>query len=366
MKILHLYKSFYPETYGGIEHFIYTLSEATDKLGAKNSLFTTSHDLSINLEYDFLNITRFKTTLDKASCPISYTLARNFKKLSATYDIIHLHFPWPFADLLTLLNQDKPLVITYHSDIIKQKIIKKFYRPLMKNLFQRANCIITTSHNLLESSIDLKNHKQKCKVIPLGLNLNQINLASAELITKWRKQVGEEFLLFIGQFRYYKGLDTLVEALIKYPVPTVFIGDGDKKNHYINTLKKAGVKNIHFVGSIFDDDKSALLSLCKAVVLPSIVRSEAFGISLLEGAAAGKALISTELQTGTSFANIHNETGIVVAPQNSAALAKAIEKIFSDRQLCQQYAKNAKERAHNLFSIDQVANKYLSVYKKII
>lgn len=361
LKILHISKTFYPDTHGGVEHFIRSLTEASGRLGCDNTLVTASKTPDTTLQYKFLNVLREPTTVELASCPISVPLAKKFRALSQQYDILHMHFPWPYADLLTLLNTKKPLIITYHSDIIKQKLIKKFYRPLMQNLFQRASLIVPTSQNLLESSPDLKNFKTKCRPIPLGLDFKNYQVSDAKRI-EWQQKIGEGFLLFIGQFRYYKGIEVLMAALQKKPVPAVFIGDGENKNQYV----QSGLTNIHFVGSVEDADKNAILSLAKAVVLPSIERTEAFGIALLEGAAFGKALISTELNTGTSYANLHEKTGLVVKPNDSTALAQAIDILFNHPELCQLYGENAKKRFQNHFTIDKVAQSYVECYQQLL
>lgn len=166
--------------------------------------------------------------------------------------------------------------------------------------------------------------------------------------------------------RYYKGLNVLLEAMRGTDYPLVIAGSGPIENELKSYADKHKLKNVHFVGQLSEEDKSALLKLCTSLVFPSNLRSEAFGISLLEGAMFGKPMISTELGTGTSFVNKHGETGIVVPPNDPKALQHAMLDIWNNPEASLQMAQAAKERHQSLFTATKMAAEYASIYKGLV
>lgn len=146
----------------------------------------------------------------------------------------------------------------------------------------------------------------------------------------------------------------------------VIVGSGDAENELKSLAQKLVLKNVHFVGAVSDEDKSALLTLCYCVVFPSHLRSEAFGISLAEGAMYGKPLISAEIGTGTSFINIHNETGVVVERNNPQALQDAMFKLISEPELAKHYGSNAYQRYLDFFTAEHMIQKYSAVYHELL
>ena len=369
MHILHIYKSFFPDTCGGVENFIKTLANGTAKLGVSNTLLTVSDKPNLSLNFSNLNIVRVKKTFEFASCPVSFQMFSSYKKCLAQADIVHMHFPWPFADLVTLLSDlkcKKKIIITYHSDIVKQRIIKQLYKPVMNRFLQSTSKIIVTSSKLLHSSDDLRNFKNKCRVIPVTTDVQSNASLDQNRMEYWRDKLGSNFLLFTGRFRYYKGLEVLLEAVKNTNIKTVLIGGGYLEEKLFNFVEKNGLSNVEFVGSVSDQDKMILLKLCRAVVLPSIVRSEAFGLCLLEGLAFGKPLISTELGTGTSYVNQHGVTGLVVPPSDPIKLREAILELFSNDALAEKMGKAAYQYYCDNFTTDKVVQQYIDCYKQLL
>ncbi|WP_153061064.1 glycosyltransferase, partial [Escherichia coli] len=140
----------------------------------------------------------------------SYDVIYKFKKLAQKADIIHYHFPFPFMDMIHFLTDiDKPTVVTYHSDIIKQKNLLKVYTPLMNRFLKSVSAIVATSPNYFNTSKTLQKFASKVKVIPIGIDANAYAFDDASRVEYWKQKLPAKFLLFVGALRYYKGLDIL-------------------------------------------------------------------------------------------------------------------------------------------------------------
>jgi glycosyltransferase involved in cell wall biosynthesis len=366
MKVLHVYKTYYPDTFGGVEKFIQTLSKGMMKKGIKSAVFCLTHERTFSeIEIEGVRVYKIPHLFSISSTPISFKAFFKFRKIVKDFDIVHYHFPYPFQDLLFLFfGMSKKSMVTYHSDIIKQKILYFFYKPLEVFFLKRVGKIIATSQNYVETSPILQKYKSKINVISLSIDEKKYPFTEKSFKESYRKQFGEKFFLFIGVLRYYKGLHTLINAAKKTGFSVVIAGSGPLEND----LKKqaAGYKNIHFMGDITDQEKVNLLSSCYAFVFSSHLRSEAFGLSLLEASMHQKPMITCEIGTGTSFINLHNETGLVISPNDSDALSTAMTTLFKDGALSQQFGENAYKRYLDLFTIDKMVDSYEEIYRSFM
>jgi rhamnosyl/mannosyltransferase len=302
-----------------------------------------------------------------ASTPFSIKAFALFRERIKEVDLIHYHFPYPFADMLHFcVAAGKPSVLTYHSDIVKQQKLLAFYRPLKRKFLSSVDQVIATSQQYVDSSEALSRIKDNVQVIPIGLDKTTYPVAAKERLNFWKEKFGPRFFLFTGVLRYYKGLHSLIQAAKDSDYPIVIVGSGPIENKLKSQAEEEGVNNIHFIGFQPEEDKVALLTLCSAFVFPSHLRSEAFGISLLEAAMYGKALISCEIGTGTSFINVHQKTGFVVPPNAPKALREAMDKLWSDPTLAQSMGKQAQQRYSELFTAKQMAAAYAEVYKRVL
>jgi rhamnosyl/mannosyltransferase len=203
-------------------------------------------------------------------------------------------------------------------------------------------------------------------VIPIGLEKSYYPAAEAKRINHWRERFGSRFFLFVGVLRYYKGLHILIDAARNSDYPIVIVGAGPIESELREHAAKLGISNIHFIGRISYEDKAALLELCYSIVFPSYLRSEAFGVSLLEGAMYGKPLISSEIGTGTSYININNETGIVVPPSDPSALRQAMDYLWNNPNEAAAMGRCAEVRYSKLFTGKQMAEAYVKLYGKLL
>ncbi|MEP2944614.1 MAG: glycosyltransferase [Lentilitoribacter sp.] len=368
MRVLHVYKTSFPTTVGGIEVFIDTLSNQTHDLGVQNTVLSLATvEKTTEVIVNDYKVILAKEDLFIASTGFSLSAFKEYRKQAKLADIIHFHFPNPFGDFLYLFSKkDKPCIVTYHSDIIKQKRLLKIYQPVMNMFLRRMKKIVATSPKYLASSDVLQHHRGKVDIIPIGIIEPKITPKIKQCISEWKSKLPTKFFLFVGELRYYKGLKTAIKSAAESGLPLIIAGKGGDEVELKQYANELGAKNISFLGFISDNDKWALLSLCYCFVMPSHLRSEAFGISLLEAAAMGKPMISCEIGTGTSYVNIDQKTGVVVKPNSVEALTMAMSNIYENEHNTQIFGKAALLRYHQLFSAETQAQKYHKIYCELI
>lgn len=368
MRVLHVYRTFFPDTQGGLEEVIRQICKNTQAHGVESRVFCLSHQPEPAIvEYDGITVYRAKCTLEIASCDISLSALGLFKDLVQWADLVHYQFPWPFADMLHLAARvTKPTVLTYQSDIVRQQGLLKLYRPLKRKFLKQMTAIVATSPNYFATSTMLQHHAEKVTVIPIGVDEASYPQVNDSDLDAMRLRVGEKFFLFIGVLRYYKGLHILLDAVKNTDLPVVIVGRGAEESALKAQVQRLGLKNVQFLGYVSNAEKVALLKLALAVVFPSHLRSEAFGVSLLEGAMYGKPMICCEIGTGTSFVNAAGETGLVVAPQDSQQLRKAMETLAAKPELVATFGKAARQRYENLFTGRKMGADYAALYQKLL
>ena len=368
MRILHFFKTYYPDTTGGIEQVIFQLCQGSRALGIEGEVLTLSPDPSpARLQVADHQVTRVKENFNVASTGFSLKVFSQFKEMAAEADLVHFRFPWPLMDLVHFATRhSRPTVLSYHSDIIKQRTLLKFYAPLMNQFLGSMDRILVASPNYQRSSETLKPFADKTVVVPYGLNQAEYPTVSAQTREQWRQRVPEKFFLFVGVLRYYKGLDSLLSALEGVDYPVVILGAGPQELELKAQAEKLQLRNVLFVGRLDDEDKACLLQMCYALVFPSHLRSEAFGISLLEASMYGKPMISCEIGTGTTYVNIHEETGLAVPPNAPLALREAMRRLWDDPALSERFGANARARFQKLFTADHMCATTAQVYREVL
>ncbi|GAB3457096.1 D-rhamnosyltransferase WbpZ [Massilia terrae] len=368
MRVLHFYKTYYPDSLGGIEQVIRQLCNGTGKLGVRNEVLSLSRQPNLQpYELDGTRVHRVPLDFEIASNACSLAAIGALARLAREADVVHYHFPWPFMDLAHFLARiKKPSLVTYHSDIVRQKHLLRLYQPLKHRFLQSVDTIVATSPNYMASSAVLDRYRDKTRVITYGLDRATYPEPSQELVDQWRARVGDKFFLFVGVLRYYKGLHILLDAVEKLDYPVVIVGAGPIEQELKAHAERLGLKHVLFVGALDDPDKVALLKLCYAVAFPSHLRSEAFGISLLEGAMFGKPMISSEIGTGTTYINVDGKTGLVVPPSDPQALGAAMRTLWENPQLAAEMGARAAERYRELFTSEQMAASYSALYQELV
>jgi rhamnosyl/mannosyltransferase len=368
MRVLHFYKDYFPDSMGGVEQVIRQMCVGTGRLGVTNEVLTLTRGKDLrSFEFEGHMVHRVPLDLNIASNGISLAAFGELRRRAAECDVVHYHFPWPFMDLAHFVARiNKPTLVTYHSDIVRQKMLLRLYQPLKHRFLQSIDTIVATSPNYLASSAVLDRYRDKTRTITYGLDKSIYPEPEQARLDKWRAQVGEKFFLFVGVLRYYKGLHILLDAVRNLNYPVVIVGAGPIEHELKEHAKRLGLTHVLFVGALDDADKVALLTLCYAVAFPSHLRSEAFGISLLEGAMYGKPMISSEIGTGTTYINIHGETGLVVPPSDPDAFGDAMRTLWDNPELAQAMGKRAEARYEELFTAERMAASYSALYHELV
>jgi glycosyltransferase involved in cell wall biosynthesis len=367
LRILHVYKSYYPDTVGGIEQVIAQLATALRPFGDESRVFTLSPDAQPPvLARPEGEVHRCRSILEISSTPMSVTAFAEFRRQLAWADVVHYQFPWPFADLLHLTcARGKPSVVSYQSDVVRQKFLLHAYAPVMRRFLRSVDAVVATSPQYRDSSPVLRTLARDVQVIPNGIDESSYPAPDAHRLAGWRELVGEDFFLFVGVLRYYKGLETLLRAARGFGGRIVIAGTGPEAEHLQQFAAREGLANVRFVGSVTEEDKMCLLQLARAFVFPSHLRSEAFGMSLLEAAMCGKPMISCEIGTGTSFVNEDRVTGYTVAAEDPEALRGAMQMLLADAAHARQLGHAARERHRGMFTARHMAQAYRRVYEAV-
>ena len=368
MHVLHFFKTYWPDTFGGVERTIYAIARGVQSHDVESVVLSLSRFPKENSRsFDGHQALKAKLSFEFASTGFSREAVSKFHELSQQADIIHYHFPWPFMDMVHMWERPgKPCLVTYHSDIVKQKYLLKLYRPLMKAFLGSVDRIVVTSPNYLASSVQLEGFKHKTDIIPIGIDRDNYPEILPAKTAYWAERLPARFFLFIGVLRYYKGLHILLEAAAQTGYPIVIIGSGPLENDLKKQAESLGLTDCFFLGALPDEDKIALLDLAYCAVFPSHLRSEAFGLSLIEASMFAKPMISCEIGTGTSYVNKSGETGYVVPPNNPQAFAKAMTALWENPEEQKTMGAAALRRYQEHFTASRMAESYYKLYQKLL
>lgn len=367
MKILHIYKDYYP-ILGGIENYLRWLAEGQAARGHEVMVLVTNPAgmKTVVREENGVRVIRAARLATVASTPLSVALA--FLLAQQRPDIVHLHFPYPLGEISQcLLRRGRATVMTYHSDVIRQAGILRFYNPLLRHILRQVDRILPTSEPYIHSSPYLRPLSERCTVIPLGINVERFSHPQPQRVAAIRRRYPSPLLLFVGRLRYYKGLPILIEAMRKVQATLLIVGTGPEAAALGDLAYLAGVSDrVHFLGDVSDANLPAYYQAADIFVLPSSHRSEAFGIVLLEAMASSTPVISTELGTGTSWVNQHGKTGLVIPPRDVDALITAIQRLLADPDLRRRMGTHAYDRVQQEFALPVVIERVLAVYQELL
>ncbi|CCM79578.1 glycosyltransferase family 4 protein [Rhizobium mesoamericanum] len=364
MRVLHFFKTYWPDTFGGVERAIHAIAKGTASHGIESDVLSLSRVAEPNTrEFDGHMAHKAKLDFEFASTGFSREVFGRFRELSEQADIVHYHFPWPVMDIVHLTSLLKiPTIVTYHSDIVKQRVLLQLYKPLMHRFLASVDRIVATSPNYVATSDVLQRYRNKTTVIPLGLDEHDYPRASEDVKARWRARYPKPFFLFVGVLRYYKGVHILLEAAKQTELDILLVGEGPMEVSLKAYANDHHLRNVHFLGALSDADKSALLELSTGFVFPSHLRSEAFGLSLVEAAMFGKPMISCEIGTGTTFVNVGSETGFVIRPDNPMELSAAMTCLSRSKDLAHSMGAAARARYQSLFTAERMAMSYADLY----
>ena len=369
--VLHVYRTYFPDPPGGLQEAIRQIALATGVQGVKNTIFTLSPQPEPrSILRPEARVVRCRSWAAPASCDLGGPAAfAEFSRLARAADVVHYLFPWPFADVLhAVARPRRPAVLTYVSDVVRQRWLGAAYAPPMWRTLRQMRVIVANSPAYARTSPVLAHPaiRDKVRVIPLGIEENSYPKDGDDAILS-RLGIGkdEPFFLFIGVLRYYKGAQFLVRAAKNLGARVVFAGSGPEGARLHALAAQTGADNVIFAGQVSDAEKVSLLKQCRALVLPSHLRSEAYGMVLVEAAMFGRPLISCEIGTGTSYVNAHQETGFVVAPESPEELTRAMQVLLVDEALAATMGKAARARYERLFSGPALGRAYAALFQEV-
>ena len=371
LRVLHVYRTYFPDPPGGLQEAIRQIALSTRAYGVDSTIFTLSpNPVPAVLARPEARVVRCRSWGAPASCDLGGIAAfSRFAGLAREADVVHYLFPWPFADVLrATAGSDRPAVLTYVSDVVRQRWLGAAYAPLMWRTLRSMRVIVAncpayarTSPILSDPSI-----RDKVRVIPLGIEESSYPKTGDDRVFE-RIGIGadEAYFLFIGVLRYYKGVHFLIEAAKRLDARIVIVGAGPEGERLRQLAKQIGAENVVFAGRVSDAEKVALLKRCRSLILPTHLRSEAYGMVLVEAAMFGRPQVSCEIGTGTSFVNSHEETGLVVPPQDPVALAAAMNSLLADEALADRMGAAARLRYDRLFSGAVLGKAYAALYREV-
>ena len=370
MRVLQIGK-FYPPAKGGMEtvlelistgllargHAVRTVCAATESVSSETPLGADGEDG---------RLIRCASLGALASQPLTLGLAGTLRRVLREFapEIVMLHWPNPLAAFaLRWARADMPrgsrLTVWYHADITRQRLGACLLGPLLRDLLTRADGVAVSTDSLRSKSSVLTPHDSKVHVIPFGIDADA-----------WRLPVsaGRGPLLFVGRLVYYKGLDLLLDAMSLAPdLSLEIVGDGPLRGRLRRRIDEAGLGGrVRLHGELDDADLRRVMSGCGALVLPSLARSETFGLVQIEAMAAGLPVVSTQLPTGVAEVNVHGETGLIVPPGDVEALAEALRGLFADPARAEAMGAAGCRRVADLFDHRRMVDRLVDWYAELL
>ncbi len=374
MRVLH-FGRFYHSDFGGMERHVALLLKGLSRSIHVANL-VASEDWSMRtLEVDGYRVYKVPSlgvVAGAALCPGMSYWARRLNRLQH-FDIAHLHFPDPMSHLAAMaLPKDVRRVISWHSDIIRQKRLLQLYRPFLDRIVARADAIIgaTPLHFSSSTQLGACRNPRRLHVVPYGIDFApfeapQAVSAGAEL----KRKLGRRFVIFaVGRHVYYKGFECLVRAMREVRGDSVLVlgSTGPSSGMLKGLAAELGLEErVFFPGRIPEEMLPAYYHACDVFCLPSVEPSEAFGLVQVEAMACRKPVVSCELNNGVSYVNRNEITGLVVSPRDPRALAAALNRLLEDATLRIRMGEAGYARAKSEFTLERMWDGMLAVYRAV-
>jgi rhamnosyl/mannosyltransferase len=312
-----------------------------------------------------VEVVRLATTLMLHGTPIVPLMARAMRR--ARPDMVHLHFPNPMAALACLVSRlDVPIVVSWHSDVVRQRRAAAAFAPLLSVLLRRCAAIIVASTANVETSTVLSARRNLCRVIPYGIRAEVFEHPDLARVAELRQHYGERIVLGVGRLIYYKGFEHLVRAMADVRATALIAGNGPLSGALAAEAARLGVADrVVLLGRVNEADLKACYHAGDVFALPSVERSEAFGIVQLEAMACGLPVVNTRLDSAVPHVSLDGVTGLTVPPSDSAALAAALRALLDDPPRRAAMGAAARRRVHEEFSAEVMARRTLEVYREV-
>lgn len=356
---------FYPPHMGGIETHLQALSGALRDHADVRVIVSSEDRTSVEELVDSVPVERLSTLLHLFSTSISPSMISRIRNSDA--DLVHIHLPNPAAVMAYLASGHRgKLVVTYHSDTVKQKVLGRIFEPFLKAALRRSAAIIATSPNYLATSPMLQMFRDRCRVIPYGIHTKQFEQCEPEAVDQIKQRLGDRLVISVGRLVYYKGFEVLIRAMASVDGKLVIVGDGPLRGDLQRLAGSLGIaQKVVFAGEIHNAAVTPYYHAADVFALASVARSEAFGIVQIEAMAAGLPVVNTKLDSGVPFVSLDGQTGLTVPPGNPEALAIALNQLLDDPGLRRALGTAAVRRAKEEFSLDTMLRRTLELYDAV-
>ncbi len=364
MRVVGIGKFYPPEYHGGLESVVATLNAELVRRGcAVTCVVSAVRGAGGVSDVDGVRVVRARSLGTVLSQPVAPGLAAAVRREAG--DVAHLHHPNPLGDVAALADVRRPLVISQHSDVVRQRALWPLYGPLVRRAFARARLVVVASENYRGASRELAGLGAKVRVVPYGITVRRFDLtpAVADRAFALRSAWGAKpVVLAVGRLVGYKGFDVLVRAAAGLEATTVIVGAGPEEAR-LRALAPTGVV---FAGRVADEDLPAYYHACDLLCLPSRTIAEAFGVVLLEAMACGKPLLTTALPTGVTAVNREGVTGLVVPPDDVGALREALRALIGDASRRRAMGAAGRRAVETEYTAELMAERYLALYREAL
>lgn len=384
MRIVHIGKYFPPDR-GGMERFLRDLAVMQAEQGHEVRVLAHALNAPPGREHPAprLELLRCRVLFRAgAYAPVAPGLPVALLSLCRTRTppaVLHAHVPNPAALWLPLLPLRLPVVLHWHADVqfpaghAPSTGLLACWKVLEQRLLRRADRVIVTSAAYLEASPPLRAHRHKCRVVPLGLRPEDAPSADTEHPAARFLRSGASpdrlNILAVGRLSHYKGFDVLLEALRRMPHARLcLVGDGEEHDALRVRAASPELRNrVLMPGDLPDAALRACFQACDALVLPSLTRSEAFGMVLLEAMREGKPCVVSEVP-GSGMGSVvrPGETGMLVRPGSADNLADALALLAADPALRRRLGAAGRRRLEENYRLETVAHAVTAVYAETL
>lgn len=364
LEVLHVGK-FYPPHMGGIETHLEALCGQLRRSVDVRVVVANDDRSAVEEVLSSVQVARVPTWLTLASTPVAPAMVAQIRAFRG--HILHLHFPNPMSVLAYLASGYRGhVVVTYHSDMVRQKILGPMFEPFLHAALRRSSAIITTSPNYLRSSPVLTRYAERCHIIPLGTAIGNFDRCDTSAAARVREQYGDRIIVSVGRLVYYKGFEHLIRAMTMVSGKLLIVGEGPLRGKLSALASQLGIADrVVFLGKIDHDHLVACYHAAQVFAFASVARSEAFGIAQIEAMAAGLPVVNTRLDSGVPFVSLHEQSGLTVPPGDPVQLAAAINRLLDHPELRAKFGRAARLRASQEFSVEVMAARTLELYERI-
>jgi len=362
-RVAHVGK-FYPPHRGGIETHLEAMCKALTAWFDLEVIVANDGRRTVNQVLDGVSIKRLGSWFNFAGAPVCPAMVKAIRDARA--DLVHLQWPNPMAFVAYLASKHQgPLVVSWQSDVIRQKTLDRLFAPITRAVLERAALILVSSPNYAASSRFLAEHRGTCRVVPLAISSELFRQFDPAAVERIRKRYGNRIVLSVGRLVYYKGIEYLIRAMTRVRGTLLIIGEGPLRSKLERQSRASGVADrVIFLGDVAD--LVPFYHACDVFVLPSIARSEAFGIVQLEAMACAKPIVNTRLDSGVPFVSPDGLTGITVTPADEEVLAKAVTMLLDDPQLRDKFGQAGLRRVREEFAVDKMAILVRAIYDELL